>query len=136
MHAGAAAGQTQRQIAAELGVARSTLQGWADPAAPADAALPAPVLEVLQTAVGVRWLHQVVVRGLNPDAVIIANAVSLDQVPLIYAAGANYVYMSRFEAASALDEAVHEALNDRIDVFREKSAKKNYYTGDRSEVLK
>jgi hypothetical protein len=63
MHAGAAAGQTQRQIAAELGVARSTLQGWADPAAPADAALPAPVLEVLQTAVGVRWLHQVVVAA-------------------------------------------------------------------------
>jgi Kef-type K+ transport system membrane component KefB len=76
------------------------------------------------------------VRGLNPDAVIIANAVSLDQVPLIYAAGANYVYMSRFEAATALDEAVHEALKDRIDVFREKSAKKNFYTDERSEVLK
>ena len=76
------------------------------------------------------------VRQMNPDAVIIANAVSLDQVQPIYAAGANYVYLSRFESASALDEAVHEALNDRIDVYREKSAQKNWYSEDRSEVLK
>jgi hypothetical protein len=37
----AAAGQTQRQAAAALGVARSTLQGWRDAAAPAHTKNPA-----------------------------------------------------------------------------------------------
>jgi len=77
-----------------------------------------------------------VVRRMNPDAIIIANAVSLDQVGAIYQAGANYVYLSRFETALALDEAVHEALKDRIDVYREMSAQKHRYTEDRREVLK
>jgi len=77
-----------------------------------------------------------VVRHINPQAVIIANAISMDQIGPIYRAGANYVYLSRFEAASALDEAVHEALKDRIDVYREKSAQKNYYSEERREVLK
>jgi hypothetical protein len=31
---------------------------------------------------------------------------------------------------------VHEALKDRIDVFREMNAKRNWYTEDRREVLK
>jgi len=77
-----------------------------------------------------------VVRRMNPDAVIIANAVSLDQIDPIYQAGANYVYLSRFETARALGEAVHEALKNRIDVYREKSAQINWYTGERREVLK
>ena len=77
-----------------------------------------------------------VVRRMNPAAVIIANAVSLDQIGPIYQAGANYVYLSRFEAARVLDEAVHEALKNRIDVFRQKSAQRNRYTEERREVLK
>lgn len=77
-----------------------------------------------------------VVRRLNPNAVIIANAVSLDQIAAVYNAGANYVYLSRFETARALDEIVHEALQNRIDVYREKSAQKNWYTAERQEVLK
>jgi Kef-type K+ transport system membrane component KefB len=77
-----------------------------------------------------------VVRRMNPNAVIIANAVSLDQVAAVYKAGANYVYLSRFEAARALDEAVHEALHNRIDAFREKSAQRNWHSAERLEVLK
>jgi voltage-gated potassium channel Kch len=77
-----------------------------------------------------------VVRHMNPDAIIIANAISLDQIGPIYQAGADYVYLSRFEAAYALDEAVHEALNDRLDVYREKSAQRHWYTEERREVLK
>ncbi len=77
-----------------------------------------------------------VVRHINPGAIIIANAVSLEQVKAIYRAGANYVYLSRFEAAHNLGEAVNEALKDRIEVFREMNAKRNWYTEDRREVLK
>jgi len=77
-----------------------------------------------------------VVRRLNPNAIIIANAISLDQIAPVYGAGANYVYLSRFEAAHALDEAVHEALKDRLEIYREKSAQKHWYTQERREVLK
>ncbi len=77
-----------------------------------------------------------VARNLNPTAVIIANAISLDQIGPIYQAGANYVYLSRFETAHALEEAVHEALQDRIDVHRDKSAQKHRYSQERREVLK
>ena len=53
-----AAGQPQRQVAADLGVARSTLRDWrrADPVGAAPAALAA----FARTPEGVRWLHRVV----------------------------------------------------------------------------
>lgn len=76
-----------------------------------------------------------VVRGMCPDAVIIANSVSLSQVEEIYAAGADWVYQSRLEAARGLGEAVEQALTDQISVFREKRATMNLYTADRKEVL-
>lgn len=76
-----------------------------------------------------------VVRGMCPDAVIIANSVSLSQVEEIYAAGADWVYQSRLEAARGLGEAVEQALVDQIEVFREKQAAMNFYTADRKEVL-
>jgi Kef-type K+ transport system membrane component KefB len=76
-----------------------------------------------------------VVRGMCPDAVIIANSVSLSQVEEIYAAGADWVYQSRLEAARALGEAVENALVDQIAVFREKRMAQNLYTVDRKEVL-
>ena len=54
-----AQGQPLRQVAAELGVARSTLRGWR--AAPPLAGLPAEVAACLATPAGARWLHQLVV---------------------------------------------------------------------------
>jgi hypothetical protein len=54
-----AQGQPLRQVAAGLGVARSTLRGWR--AAPPLAGLPAEVAACLATPAGVRWLHQLVV---------------------------------------------------------------------------
>jgi hypothetical protein len=55
------AGQTQRQIAAELGVARSTLQGWSR--ATAARAVPATLAAFVTTPEGVHWLHRVVLAA-------------------------------------------------------------------------
>jgi len=60
------------------------------------------------------------VREMAPSAVIIANAVSLAEVEKIYQAGADYVYMARLEAARALEAAIDQALENRIDVYRER----------------
>lgn len=76
-----------------------------------------------------------VVRKMCPHAIIIANAVSLNQVSAIYAAGADWVYQSRLEAARALNDAVDEALNHRIESFREHRMQLNRYSPERTEVL-
>ena len=49
-----AAGQPQRQVAADLGLARSTLQEWCKPVAVG--AAPAALAAWVETAKGVRWL--------------------------------------------------------------------------------
>ncbi len=56
-----AAGQPQRQVAADLGLARSTLQEWCQPVAVG--AAPAALAAWVETAEGVRWLHQLVLAA-------------------------------------------------------------------------
>jgi Kef-type K+ transport system membrane component KefB len=75
------------------------------------------------------------VREMNPSGVIIANAVSVDEIDSIYEAGADYVYLSRFEAANALGEAITQALEDRIDVYREQRIDLHGDHRKRKEVL-
>ena len=58
--AGLHAGHSQRQVAAQLGVARSTLQDWCLPAAVGGEA-PAALQAFVQTPDGVRWLQRQVV---------------------------------------------------------------------------
>lgn len=77
-----------------------------------------------------------VVREMSPQAIIIANAVSIDEIQNLYTSGADYVYLSRFEVAWTLEEAIHEALEKRIDVFKQKRMTRNLYSEDRKEVLR
>lgn len=58
--AGLHAGHSQRQVAAQLGVARSTLQDWCLPAA-VGGEVPAALQAFVQTPDGVRWLQRQVV---------------------------------------------------------------------------
>jgi hypothetical protein len=56
-----AAGQPQRQVAADLGLARSTLQDWRKPVTVG--AAPAALAAWVETPEGVRWLHQLVLAA-------------------------------------------------------------------------
>ena len=75
------------------------------------------------------------VRKMNAYGVIIANAVSVDKIDSIYAAGADYVYLSRFESANALGEAIQQAFENRIDVYRERRIDRHGDHKSRNEVL-
>jgi Kef-type K+ transport system membrane component KefB len=75
------------------------------------------------------------VREMAPSAVIIANAVSLAEVDKIYQAGADYVYMSRLEAADALVNAIDQALQNHIDVHREVYKEHHGDCAERKEVM-
>jgi len=75
------------------------------------------------------------VRKMNAGGVIIANAVSVDKIDSIYAAGADYVYLSRFESANALGEAIQQAFENRIDVYRERRIDRHGDHKSRNEIL-
>ena len=55
------AGQPQRQVAAELGLARSTLQAWRKPVA--QGAAPVVLAAWVETPEGVQWLHPLVLAA-------------------------------------------------------------------------
>jgi Kef-type K+ transport system membrane component KefB len=57
-------------------------------------------------------------RGLNPDAVIIANAIELKDSRKLYEAGADYVFLPRVETARAVERAIERALVGEIGVYR------------------
>ena len=75
------------------------------------------------------------VRKLNPKAVIIANAVNLADADAIYAAGADYVFLSRIDTAAALAEAIGEALNGSLSEYRAAREEEHGRPGIRKEVL-
>jgi len=58
------------------------------------------------------------VRHLNPDAVIIANAIQLSDSRALYEAGADYVLLQRVETALAVEQAIEKALAGEIEAHR------------------
>jgi Kef-type K+ transport system membrane component KefB len=64
--------------------------------------------------------HQIVtlVRRVNPDAVIIANAIELKDSRKLYEAGADYVILPRIETAKAVERAIEKALAGEIRAYR------------------
>ena len=76
-----------------------------------------------------------IVREMAPNAVIIANAVAIEEIHKIYDAGADYVYLNRFEAAWALQRAIAAGLDNGISDFRNRRQSRNHYKPDRKEIL-
>jgi hypothetical protein len=76
------------------------------------------------------------IRRLNPGAIIIANAINFDDCPAIYAAGADYVYLARLEAARSLTEAIREALNGKLATYRAAREEADGKPQERGEVLR
>jgi hypothetical protein len=71
----------------------------------------------------------------HPDAIIIANAVNLADAEAIYESGANYVFMTRIDAAEGLARAIGMALNGTIADFRTAREAKAGRASSRLEVL-
>jgi Kef-type K+ transport system membrane component KefB len=76
-----------------------------------------------------------VVREMAPKATIISNAIAIDEIHKVYEAGADYVYLNRFEAAWTLSRAIKAGMEQKIDVFRNKRQARNHYSPDRQEIL-
>jgi Kef-type K+ transport system membrane component KefB len=76
------------------------------------------------------------IRRMNPNAIIIANAVNLADCDAIYEAGADYVFLSRVETARSLSELIGEALNGTITEYRAVREQEYGKPGSRGEVLR
>ena len=76
-----------------------------------------------------------IVREMAPNASIIANAIAVDEISKVYEAGANYVYLNRFEAAWTLQRAIKAGIGQELDTFRNKRQSRNHYKPDRKEIL-
>jgi Kef-type K+ transport system membrane component KefB len=68
---------------------------------------------------GTTNLHIVALaRSVNPGAVIIANAIELQESRRLYEAGADYVFLQRIETARAVEQAIEKALAGEIGSYR------------------
>ena len=77
-------------------------------------------------------------RRLGPfdaAAIIIANAVNFADADEIYAAGADYVFMSRLDSAAALDDAIVRALGGTIKDYRYEREREHGEHSSRTEIL-
>ena len=78
----------------------------------------------------VKALHHI-----NPEAVIIANSLSLEESLQLYEVGAHYVYLARIEAATAITKAVEQALDNKIHEHRANQEASQGKWHERDEVF-
>jgi Kef-type K+ transport system membrane component KefB len=74
-------------------------------------------------------------RKIAPKAVLMVNAVRLRDIPTIYAAGADYVFSWRTEAAIGVVPAICAALNGEIEGFVDSRKREFGDPAERDEVL-
>lgn len=74
-------------------------------------------------------------RKIAPKAILMVNAVRLADIPTIYAAGADYVFSWRTEAAIGVVPAICAALNGEIAGFIESRKREFGDPAERDEVL-
>ncbi len=74
-------------------------------------------------------------RHINPDAVIIANAIELSESRALYQAGADYVFLQRIETARAVEQAIERALSGEIGVHRSEIEAEHGEWHTREEVM-
>ena len=85
---------------------------------------------------GTTNLHLVALaRSVNPDAVIIANAIELKDSRRLYEAGADFVFLPRIETAKAVEQAIERALAGEIGAYRAQVEAREGEWHSREEVL-
>jgi Kef-type K+ transport system membrane component KefB len=75
------------------------------------------------------------IRHINPEAVIIANAITLSEAKRLYETGANFVFLPRIEVAKAMNEAIYMALAGEIVRHRDEVHTAHGPLQERKEVF-
>ncbi|MCF8469008.1 MAG: NAD-binding protein, partial [Sneathiella sp.] len=77
-----------------------------------------------------------IVRSINKDAIVIANAEELASAREVYACGADYVYMGRINTARALEEIITRTMEGALHDFRREQEELHGLDHERAEILK
>jgi Kef-type K+ transport system membrane component KefB len=72
--------------------------------------------DVLKGTTNLKIVHAA--RHVNPDAIIIANAIELSDSRALYEAGADYVFLQRVETAQAVERVIEKAISGEIEAHR------------------
>jgi len=110
-----AAGQPQRQVAAGLGVACSTLRGWRA-TVPLDG-MPPEVAAGLSTPAGARWLHRLVV-AMHLVVTLRAGAGVRPVCELLTLSGLSAVVGAAYGSQYAVNVQVQEAVRGQAQELR------------------
>ena len=89
--------------------------------------------DVLKGTSNRRMVHAV--RQMNPEALIIANAIELKESRHLYEAGADYVYLSRVDAARGLLPVIEMALEGRLHQYRADQEDRDGPWEERDEIV-
>lgn len=76
------------------------------------------------------------VRSINPEAIIIANAIELAESAHLYDAGADYVYMSRIDSAQELLGPISAAFDGYLEDYRSLRESRDGKWHERDEIIK
>jgi hypothetical protein len=74
-------------------------------------------------------------RRVNPQAVIIANAIELQESQRLYEAGADFVFLQRIETARTVEQVIERALAGEIREYRAEVESREGEWHTRNEVL-
>ena len=88
---------------------------------------------LLRATTNLRLLH--VVKGLNSTASVVVNAVTLGDARAMYAAGADFVFLPRLDAAAGLLAALNHALDQKLPDLRSRQQQRFGSLEDRGEIL-
>lgn len=75
------------------------------------------------------------IRRMNPDAMIIANAIELAESTRLYDAGANFVYLSRVDSAQRLLEPITAAIDGSLADYRALRESTDRKWHEREEII-
>ena len=75
------------------------------------------------------------IRNLNPEAVIIANAIELAESRRLYEAGADFVYLARIDGAQKILDPINRALDGTLGEYRTSREAAEGRPEDRNEVI-
>ena len=77
-----------------------------------------------------------VIRRINKDAVVIANAEELSSAQEVYSSGADYVYMGRINTARTLEEIIVRTMDGALSDYRREQEELHGRHHERTEILK
>lgn len=75
------------------------------------------------------------VKTINPNAVVIANAIEFKDIEKLYEAGADYVFMPRLDVSLSVGKVIDAVMEGKLADYRDQECKERGHCQERKEIL-